>query len=132
MAADAVQHVVGRIVMGSSGHCERKEAEDPRLLVLFQAGWIYQAACAEMASPRLLFPWRGRGGLRAADQSESGTAPSQGRGGAKEPDWPLGWMPGSWLHSPPPTRVQPSHRGGTRGLLGGRLHAVGEAAEKSH
>lgn len=28
MAAGAVQHVVGRTVVGASGHCEREEAED--------------------------------------------------------------------------------------------------------
>lgn len=64
MAAGAVQHVVGRTVVGASGHCEREEAEDEtrgsrgsnarkqrlereeaedRLLQMpFQAGWIYQ------------------------------------------------------------------------------------------
>lgn len=72
---------------------KREEAEartrsdrGPAAADALPSGLDLSAARAELASPRLLLPCRERGGLRAADQWESGPGPCGGGDGLREPD----------------------------------------------
>lgn len=98
-----------------------REAEGPLRLGLGFSGCTRGAR--DLAA-FILSEGSGRGGLLAADQSESGTERCRGRGGGREPN-PLG--AGAGLH--PATRVQPSHGGAGGG--GGSHGTAFLRAEKS-
>lgn len=123
MAAGSGQHVVERMVTGSSGHRGREAAGGQgRRLALPKAPRPYQAANPDPQLPRLLFPLRERGGAERR-------RPIGERDGAR----------GRWRRGPG------ARRGGARRsqLARSRAHAAalssrlrrlaeGEAAGKSH
>lgn len=124
MTAGARQHVVGMVAV-SSGRGEREEAEDRRRLTPSLRP-AFSSCTAAPAAPGLLFPPRGRGGLRAADQSESGARRGRGGGGARDPA-----RAERGAAAATPTRVRRPHRGAHEAVL--LLQAdAGDAAAKSH